>query len=55
MERDPPGIQTDLHELIANGSASVADLYDLDGETFLLSRDGRIETGSLDLMQDLGS
>jgi hypothetical protein len=30
------------------------DLYDLDGETFLRNRDGRVETGSRDLTSEYG-
>ena len=34
--------------------ASIHVLYDLDGETFLRNRDGRVETGSLDLVSGDG-
>lgn len=40
--------------LIENRIDNVTDLYDLDGETFLRSRNGIIETGDLDLVQGGG-
>lgn len=48
-------IAGDAYEhMIENRIVVPADLYDLDGETFLRSRDGRIETGDIHLLQGDG-
>ena len=38
--------------MIENTIIPPSDLYDLDGETFLRNRDGRMESGVLDVLRD---
>ncbi len=40
--------------MIADRIRGACDLYDLDGETFLRSRDGRVETGAIHLLSEGG-
>ena len=40
-----------FEHMIENQIVSPADFYDLDGETFLRTSDGRIETGTRDIFE----
>lgn len=45
-------IAGDAYEhMIENRIIAPNDLYDLDGETFLRTRDGRVETGDFNLLE----